>query len=186
MFSTDDFAQALESYDYSFEVGQVVSGRVAVVDRDRAFVDIGGKSMGMLPLKEASLKSIPSLAEILELDDEREFLVIRGQDADGQVTLSLRRLELKKAWNKLQEAQRAFEAALDVQQNALCHNPNNGSLMFGAATSLYNIGFLYQYRNLYDKAALVLKEALMVRDNVAKTRFAFQFSELYCSYRRQN
>ena len=36
MFSTDDFAQALENYDYSFEVGQVVSGRVAVVDRDRA------------------------------------------------------------------------------------------------------------------------------------------------------
>ncbi|MGK7912107.1 MAG: S1 RNA-binding domain-containing protein [Synechococcus sp.] len=105
MFSTDDFAQALENYDYSFEVGQVVSGRVAVVDRDRAFVDIGGKSMGMLPLKEASLKSIPSLTEILELDEEREFLVIRGQDADGQVTLSLRRLELKKAWDKLQEAQ---------------------------------------------------------------------------------
>ena len=105
MFSTDDFAQALENYDYSFEVGQVVSGRVAVVDRDRALVDIGGKSMGMLPLREASLKSIPSLTEILELDEEREFLVIRGQDADGQVTLSLRRLELKKAWDKLQEAQ---------------------------------------------------------------------------------
>ncbi len=105
MFSTDDFAQALENYDYSFEVGQVVSGRVAVVDRDRAFVDIGGKSMGMLPLREASLKSIPNLTEILELDDEREFLVIRGQDADGQVTLSLRRLELKKTWDKLQEAQ---------------------------------------------------------------------------------
>ncbi|MEL7084535.1 MAG: S1 RNA-binding domain-containing protein [Cyanobacteria bacterium P01_A01_bin.3] len=105
MFSTDDFAQALENYDYSFEVGQVVSGRIAVVDRDRAFVDIGGKSMGMLPLREASLKSIPSLTEILELDDEREFMVIRGQDADGQVTLSLRRLELKKTWDKLQEAQ---------------------------------------------------------------------------------
>ncbi|MEM8715848.1 MAG: S1 RNA-binding domain-containing protein [Cyanobacteria bacterium P01_G01_bin.4] len=105
MFSTDDFAQALENYDYSFEVGQVVSGRIAVVDRDRAFVDIGGKSMGMLPLREASLKPIPSLTEILELDDEREFMVIRGQDADGQVTLSLRRLELKKTWDKLQEAQ---------------------------------------------------------------------------------
>ncbi len=105
MFSTDDFAQALENYDYSFEVGQVVSGRVAVVDRDRAFVDIGGKSMGMLPLREASLKSISSLTDILEPEEERDFLVVRGQDADGQVTLSIRRLELKKAWDKLQESQ---------------------------------------------------------------------------------
>ena len=109
MFSADDFAKALENYDYSFEVGQVVSGRVAVVDRDRAFVDIGGKSMGMLPLREAALQPPVSLTDMLEPEEEREFLVIRGQDADGQVTLSIRRLEVKKAWGRLQESQASGE-----------------------------------------------------------------------------
>ncbi|MGK7905942.1 MAG: S1 RNA-binding domain-containing protein [Synechococcus sp.] len=105
MFSADDFAKALEDFDYSFEVGQIVNGRVAVVDRDRAYVDIGGKSMGMLPLREASLKPLDSLIDALEPDQEREFMVIRGQDADGQVTLSIRRLEVKLAWQRLQDAQ---------------------------------------------------------------------------------
>ena len=105
MFSADDFAKALENFDYSFEVGQIVRGKVAVVDRDRALVDIGGKSMGMLPLREASLKPLDSLIDALEPEQEREFLIIRGQDADGQVTLSIRRLEVKKAWQRLQEAQ---------------------------------------------------------------------------------
>ena len=109
MFSADDFAKALENYDYSFEVGQVVSGKVAVVDRDRAFVDIGGKSMGMLPLREAALQPPDSLTEVLEPEEEREFLVIRGQDADGQVTLSIRRLEVKKAWDRVLESQASGE-----------------------------------------------------------------------------
>ncbi|WP_017326696.1 S1 RNA-binding domain-containing protein [Synechococcus sp. PCC 7336] len=105
MFSSEDFAKALEEYDYSFEVGQVVTGKVAVVDRDRATIDIGGKSAGVLPLREASLQRIDGLDKILEVGEERDFLVVRGQDEDGQITLSIRRLEMQRAWERLQEAQ---------------------------------------------------------------------------------
>lgn len=69
-------------------------------------------------------------------------------------------------FNEYHEARRAFEAALDVQRNALCHEPDSGSLMFGTATTLCNLGYLYRYRDLHAKACLVLKEAADLQERV--------------------
>lgn len=65
-------------------------------------------------------------------------------------------------FNELRDARRAFEAALDIQRNGLCHKPDSGPLKFGAATTLCNLGYLYRYRQMHQKAALVLREALSV------------------------
>jgi small subunit ribosomal protein S1 len=99
----DDFAKALDQYDYQFEKGQIVRGRVDQYTSEGAYVDIGGKSSAFIPLKETSLQSFPSITEILPLQAEFDFLIIRGQDADGQVTLSLRQLQLQKAWESVME-----------------------------------------------------------------------------------
>jgi tetratricopeptide (TPR) repeat protein len=48
-------------------------------------------------------------------------------------------------FNEFREARRAFEAALDIQRNALSQDPDSGPLMFGAATTLCNLGYLYRY-----------------------------------------
>lgn len=104
-FSADDFAKALSQHDYSFEVGQTVQGKTVNYDSDGAYIDIGGKATAFLPSQEASLRKQFSLGEIVPLDEEREFLIIKGQDANGQVTLSIRRLELKHLWTKLLELQ---------------------------------------------------------------------------------
>jgi tetratricopeptide (TPR) repeat protein len=69
-------------------------------------------------------------------------------------------------FNEFREARRAFEAALDTQRNALCHDPDSGPLMFGTATTLCNLGYLYRYRDMHDKAASVLKEALDLQECV--------------------
>jgi tetratricopeptide (TPR) repeat protein len=65
-------------------------------------------------------------------------------------------------FNELRDARRAFEAALDIQRNALYHEPDSGPLMFGTATTLCNLGYLYRYREMHQKVAMVLKEALSV------------------------
>lgn len=104
-FSSEDFAKALEQHDYQFQVGQVVRGRTFSHDANGAYVDIGGKSTAFLPEAEASLKRGVNLAEAAPLEEEREFLVIRDQDADGQVLLSIRRLEAKQLWEDLAEMQ---------------------------------------------------------------------------------
>lgn len=106
-FSTDDFAKALEQHDYQFQRGQTVRGKAFSYDSNGAFIDIGGKSAAFLPIEEASLRRITDLSEVVPLQEEREFLIIREQDGDGQVTLSIRQLELKQAWQRMREMQEA-------------------------------------------------------------------------------
>jgi len=100
-FTADDFAKALEQHDYNFQAGQVVSGKVIAHDNTGVYVDIGGKSAAFVPLEETSLSSEKPLTEILPLNEEMKFLIIREQNEDGQVTLSRRQLEIKQRWNKL-------------------------------------------------------------------------------------
>jgi len=101
----DDFAKALEKHDYQFQKGQVVRGKIFQVDHDGAYVDIGGKSSAFLPQEEASLRAVTDLSEILPMDEELEFLIIRDQDAEGQVTISRKQLEMRQIWEKLAEIQ---------------------------------------------------------------------------------
>lgn len=101
----DDFAKALEQHNYEFQKGQVVRGKVFEYDSNGAYVDIGGKSSAFLPIEEAALRTVTDLSEVVPLDEERDFLIIREQDADGQVTLSLRQLQIQQAWEDLIELQ---------------------------------------------------------------------------------
>lgn len=109
-FSMEDFAKALEQHDYQFQKGQKVRGRVESYETDGAYVDIGGKTLAFVPIREASLRGVTDLDTILPLQEEREFLVIREQDDDGQITLSIRQLEEKKAWDHLAELQQGGQS----------------------------------------------------------------------------
>lgn len=100
-FTMEDFAQALEQHDYQFQKGHKVRGRVFQIDSDGAYVDIGGKSSAFIPRNEASLKTVIDLSEVLPLNEELEFLIITEQNAEGQVTLSRRQLEIRNIWEKL-------------------------------------------------------------------------------------
>lgn len=101
----EDFEQALSAYDYEFQRGQVVTGKPIGYDTSGVYVDIGAKAAAFLPIEEASLRKVVDLAAIVPLNEDREFLIIREQNADGQITLSLRQLAFKKAWDRLAEIQ---------------------------------------------------------------------------------
>lgn len=106
-FSAEDFANALAAHDYAFQTGSIVRGRVASHGSEGAYVDIGGKAAALVPTAQASLQKVVDLETVLPLGSEREFIVIRDQDADGQVLLSVKRLELKQRWAELAEQQEA-------------------------------------------------------------------------------
>ncbi|MGK7951366.1 MAG: S1 RNA-binding domain-containing protein [Xenococcaceae cyanobacterium] len=110
-FSMEDFAQALDNYDYDFAKGQIIRGTVIQHGSEGAYVDIGGKSPGFVPLREAALEEVDNIAEILPLDEEFEFLIISEQNADGQVTLSRRQLEVKEAWDRIAEIAESGKSA---------------------------------------------------------------------------
>ncbi|MBW4574661.1 MAG: S1 RNA-binding domain-containing protein [Aphanothece sp. CMT-3BRIN-NPC111] len=101
----DDFAKALEQHDYQFQKGQVVRGKVHSYESDGAYVDIGGKSLAFVPIEEIALNPVTDLSALLPLQEEQDFLIIKEQDADGQLTLSRRQLQVKQAWDKIAELQ---------------------------------------------------------------------------------
>ncbi len=117
-FSMEDFAKALEQHNYEFRKGQVVRGQVVEYLSDGAYVDIGGKSPAFLPAAEASAKPVANVAETLPLAEERDFLIIREQNADGQVTVSLKQLQIKQMWDRLAEMQESGQS-LQVRVTAV-------------------------------------------------------------------
>ena len=102
-FSMEDFENALQKYDYDFAKGQKVQGTIVQITSEGAYIDIGGKSPGFVPTNEAALGFVEDLSGILPVGETREFLIIREQDSEGQVTLSLRQLQLDEAWADIKE-----------------------------------------------------------------------------------
>ena len=105
-FTMEDFAQALEEQSYDFSKGQVVSGKVHSYESQGAYIDIGGKSLALVPLQEAFVGEIGELSIALPLEEERNFLIVREQDRDGEILLSVRQLEIQKIWDKLAEQEK--------------------------------------------------------------------------------
>lgn len=105
-FTMEDFAQALEEHSYDFSKGQVVSGKVHSHESEGAYIDIGGKSLALVPLQEAFVGEIGELSIALPLEEERNFLIVREQNRDGEILLSVRQLEIKKIWDKLTEQEK--------------------------------------------------------------------------------
>lgn len=57
-----------------------------------------------MPLKEAALIPVGSIAEACDIDEVREFQIVSAENEDGQLTVSIRRIEYQGAWDSVLEA----------------------------------------------------------------------------------
>jgi small subunit ribosomal protein S1 len=126
-FSMEDFASALEQFDYQFANGQVVKGKAVAYESHVVLIDIGAKSPALLPRDEASVYHVVDLELAVPEGEEREFLIIKDQNADGQVTVSLRQMEIRLMWGRFEEMQ---EANTSLQVRVL--GANKGGLAVDA------------------------------------------------------
>lgn len=83
--------------------GDIVKGAVVQVRDDEVLVDVGGKSEGIIPLRECSCCDIRSPKEMFNVGDEVEVMVIKVQDEEGKILLSKRKVDAEKAWEQLAE-----------------------------------------------------------------------------------
>jgi ribosomal protein S1 len=95
------FAQLLNQYDYAFHKADIVKGTVISVEPNGALVDIGAKTAAYLPQKE--IASYPGGAEPLKAGEVHDFFILREENEDGQLTLSLKRVQTAQSWQKLEE-----------------------------------------------------------------------------------
>ncbi len=98
-----EFERLLDQYDYKFSKGDLVKGIIIGFDSHGALVDIGAKTAAMVPLKELSNHYTKNPESVVKIGDEHEFLIIKDEDEEGQLTLSLKRVIAAYSWKKLEE-----------------------------------------------------------------------------------
>ena len=104
-FGHDDFAALLDKYDYHFSPGDIVAGTVFSIEPRGALIDIGAKTSAYIPIQEMSINRIENPEEVLQPNETREFFILADENEDGQLTLSIRRIEYMRAWERVRQLQ---------------------------------------------------------------------------------
>lgn len=114
-----EFERLLEKYDYSFQKGDIVKGKVIGYRNESVLVDIGAKTTAVIPEKEVSVNEAKSAQEVLPVDGkEKEFLIIKEEDEEGQFLLSYKKVVHAYAWKdleKLKEEDAVIEAEVTAE-----------------------------------------------------------------------
>ena len=92
-----------------FDEGDLVTGTVVKIERDEVLLDIGFKSEGVIPVRELSIRKDANPADIVNMGDDIEALVLQKEDKDGRLILSKKRAEYERAWNRIEEKFNAGE-----------------------------------------------------------------------------
>lgn len=82
---------------------EVVTGTVVKINSDEVMVDVGGKSEGVIPIKELSFQKDPDVEDIVKVGDEIQVMVIKMENNEGHMVLSKKRADQEKAMDTLQE-----------------------------------------------------------------------------------
>jgi small subunit ribosomal protein S1 len=104
-FTLEDFAALLDKYDYHFSPGDIVPGKVFSLEPRGALIDIGAKTAAFIPIQEMSINRVDNPEEILQSNETREFFILTDENEDGQLTLSIRRIEYMRAWERVRQLQ---------------------------------------------------------------------------------
>ncbi|KAH9561266.1 hypothetical protein CY35_05G012100 [Sphagnum magellanicum] len=105
-FTSEDFEKALAKYDFSCDVGDVVKGVVIKSDMRGALIDIGAKAPAYLPLYEACIHPLKNIEEVgLFPGSKEEYMILREDDDNGRMIVSLRELQKDIAWERCRQLQ---------------------------------------------------------------------------------
>ncbi len=123
-----NFEEALENTLKPLNTGDIVKGTIIKITPKEASVDLGTKHDGVIPEDQVSLDPLAKIEDVLSVGQEVEAFVVRVNDKDGYVTLSLKKLQMNAAQQKIADA---FE---------------NGENVTGTVTEIVNGGMIaYAY-----------------------------------------
>lgn len=110
----DEFEAAIAAMDSGEEDlsmrrltrGEIIRATVIQVDKDRAFVDLGMKSEGVIPLEELASSKPEDARDVVKVGDEIRVKVVEPRGQEGNPVLSKRLADFDLAWERVE---RAFE-----------------------------------------------------------------------------
>ena len=98
------FEQMLEESLKTIHTGEVVEGTVIDVKPEEIILNIGYKSDGILTKNEYTNEPNVDLTTVVKLGDTMEVKVLKGNDGEGQVILTYKRLAADRGNKRIEEA----------------------------------------------------------------------------------
>ena len=103
----DAFAKEFEEYEKSLitlHTRDIVKGTVIGVTEKGVSVNLGYKSDGFVPASEVTEDTSVDINSIVKVGDEIDVFVVRVNDVEGEVTLSMKKIEAMKGVKEIEEA----------------------------------------------------------------------------------
>ncbi len=123
--ASDDFTQAFEKTLVRIRNGQVLTGTIVQITDSEVCVNIGYKSDGFIPRSEFTADADADPADMVKVGDEIEVEIVKVNDGEGNVLLSHKSVESKKAWEKFIQAADGESAVYD----AICKEVVKGGVI---------------------------------------------------------
>lgn len=107
---TEDVSTEKEGKEY--RPGDVITGKVVSIQEDQVLLDIGQKSEAVLPKGEVFLEGEAVLKDKFSEGEDLDLLVLKIDQQDDKIIVSIKRLERERRWKDLEEA---VESGLNMQ-----------------------------------------------------------------------
>ncbi|MEF2964373.1 30S ribosomal protein S1 [Paenibacillus sp. M1] len=99
----------------SLKKGDTVKGTIVKIEDNQAYVSIGYKYDGVIPIRELSSVHLDNAAEAVQVGQEVETKVVSIDDEKERLVLSKRAIDSENAWDELQkrfDSQETFEVTV--------------------------------------------------------------------------
>lgn len=106
-------------------VGQIMTGTVVEIADGGVFVNVGYKSDGYIPRSEFSNDPEVDPASVCKIGDDIEVEVLKKNDGEGNVLLSRKNVESKKAWEEFSAKAESEDTILE----GVCKNVVKGGVL---------------------------------------------------------
>ena len=164
----EDFATLLEQSLESEKVynGKRVTGVVTSVAPNEIHVDIGAKQAGIIPAEEMTDDPNVKIEDIVKKGDELELCVVKVNDQEGIVTLSKKRCDAMRGFEKIKEAYEA-QTVLDA---VITDVVRGGVLAYTCGTKIFIPAPHCSNTRVEDLSTLLKKEVRLVIIEVNENR----------------
>ena len=102
-----EFAKEFEEFEKSLitlHTGDIVKGTVMGVAEKGVSIDLSYKSDGFVPAAEVTEDTSADIKDIVKVGDVVDVFVVRVNDVEGEVTLSMKKLESMRGQKEIEEA----------------------------------------------------------------------------------
>ncbi len=101
---TEEVVSYQDVPEKDYRPGDIITGKVVLVEEDQVLVDFGYKTEAILPRAEVFLEGDTTLKDKFSLEDSVDLLILKINDQEDKIIVSQKRLERERRWNELEEA----------------------------------------------------------------------------------